>query len=232
MSCDEYKDALTEAAAGAGVPVSLREHLDACARCRATLAAQQTLFTVIDAGVRSRTNVGVPANFDHRVRAALEIQASQKTRRYTSTLAFGSMATVAAVAIAILLTHDLNQNRKERMGSAVEQAEAPVSHPAAVRGDSKELKPSSREAQNSRSTGWNPRQRSNGAAVGNKNVEVLVPGGQEELLVKYMEGIAVRRPRVAINASLQHEPEMKPVEVSPVEISALVVEPLADLSSN
>ena len=231
MLCDEYKDALTEAAAGADAPASLREHLDACARCRGTLAAQQTLFTVIDAGLRSRANVGAPANFDHRVRAALEMQASQKVTRYSSPFVLGSMATAAAVAIAILLMHNANQNGKERTTDAVEQAEMSVSHPAAVRGDSEELKPSSREVRNDRSTGLHARQRSNGAAAGNKNVEVLVPGGQEELLVKYMEGITVRRPRVVISASLQHEADMKPVEVSPVEISALVVKPLADLSA-
>jgi hypothetical protein len=63
-------------------------------------------------------------------------------------------------------------------------------------------------------------------------VEVLVPQGQEELLVKYMERLAARKPRVTITAGLQHEPNEKPIEVSPVEISALVVKPLPDLSSN
>ena len=232
MLCDEYKDALNEAAAGADAPATLREHLDACARCRATLAAQQTLFTVIDAGLRSRANVGVPGNFEHRVRAALEVQTPQKARRYSLAFALGSMAAAAAVAIAILLTHNPNQNGKERTASARERTEAPVSPLAAVRGDGKEIPPSSREAQSSRSTGLHGRQRLNRATAGNKNVEVLVPGGQEELLVKYMEGVAVRRPRVVISASLQHEPDMKPVEVSPVEISALVVKPLADLSAN
>src|ERR1700726_4695991 len=84
MLCDKYKDALIEAAAGAAVPISLREHVGACARCRAALDAQRTIFTTVDAGLRSRTNVGVPANFDHRVRAALEVQASAQGRRYSS----------------------------------------------------------------------------------------------------------------------------------------------------
>jgi hypothetical protein len=74
MLCDEYKDALIDVAAGGAVPVSLREHVGVCARCRATLDAQQRIFTMVDAGLRSRTNVGVPANFDHRVHAALEVQ--------------------------------------------------------------------------------------------------------------------------------------------------------------
>ena len=232
MLCDKYKDALIEAAAGAAVPISLREHVGACARCRAALDAQRTIFTTVDAGLRSRTNVGVPANFDHRVRAALEVQASAQGRRYSSVFAFASMAAAAAVAVAILLTHNVNQSRKEKPSRAVEQAELSVSHSSSARTTSKGIQQSSRRSLRSRGSALNVPRRLNGAAPGNDGVEVLVPEGQEELLAKYMEGIAARRPRVAISASLQHEQDMKPVEVSPVEISALVVKPLPDLSSN
>jgi hypothetical protein len=62
-------------------------------------------------------------------------------------------------------------------------------------------------------------------------VEVLVPEGQEELLVKYMEGIAARRARGTFSAGLQQEPDMKPVDVPSIKISELVVTPLSDLSS-
>jgi len=232
MLCDKYKDTVIEVAAGAAVPVSLREHVGTCARCRAALDGQQTLFTMVDAGLRSRTNVGVPAHFDHRVRAALEVQASAQARRYSSVFAFASVAAAAAIAVAILLTHNVNQNRKEKTSSAVSQAELSASHSTAVRSTSKEIQPSSRRSLRSRGSASNVPRRLNGAAPGNDGVDVLVPEGQEELLVKYMEGIAARRLRVAIRASLQHEPDMKPVEVSPVETSALVVKPLPDLSSN
>jgi len=62
--------------------------------------------------------------------------------------------------------------------------------------------------------------------------EVLVPQGQEELLAKYMQGMATRRPRVTFSAGLHQEPSTKPVEVPSIEISELVVTPLSDLSSN
>lgn len=232
MLCDKYKDALIEAAAGGAVPASLREHMDTCAPCSSALDAQQTLFTMVDAGLRSRTNVGVPGNFDHRVRAALETQASAQGRRYSSVFAFASMAAAAAVAAAILLMPDSNLGRKEKPSSAIERAELSASQSMAARSTSKEIQPSSRRPPGFRGNASNVSLSSNRAASGNNGVEVLVPEGQEELLIKYMEGIAGRRPRVAITASLQHEPEMKPVEVSPVEISALVVKPLPDLSSN
>jgi hypothetical protein len=232
MLCDEYKDALIDVAAGGAVPVSLREHVGVCARCRATLDEQQRIFTMVDAGLRSRTNVGVPANFDHRVHAALEVQASAQGRRYSSVFGFASMAAAAAVVLAILLTNNLNQKRKEKPYSAVQQAELSVSHSPTARSTSGGIQPSSRRSLRSRGSASNVLRRLNGAAPGNDGVEVFVPEGQEELLAKYMEGIAARRPRVAISASLQHEQDMKPVEVSPVEISALVVKPLSDLSSN
>jgi anti-sigma-K factor RskA len=233
MLCDKYKEALIEAAAsGTALPIALREHVGACAGCRATLTAQQTIFAAIDAGLHSRTNLEVPANFDHRVRAALELQASPEERRYSSVFAFGLLAAAAAVAMAILLTHNPNQRMQEGPPLAIERAEASASHSTAAPSDSNEIEPSSHQVAHSRASTLNVPQRSKGGAPRNQSVEVLVPKGQQELLVKYIEGIAARRPRVAVTASLQHEPEMKPIEVSPVEISALVVKPLPDLSSN
>jgi len=49
--------------------------------------------------------------------------------------------------------------------------------------------------------------------------------------VKYMEGVAAPRARATFSASLQHEADMKPMEVPSIEISELVVKPLPDLSS-
>ncbi len=232
MLCEKYKDALIEAAAGAAVPGSLREHLDTCAGCRARLDAQETVFAMVDAGLRSRTNVGVPANFDHRVRAALEVHVSPKGRRHSSVVAFGSMAAAAAVALATILTHNPDHGRKEMPPSAGAQTEVSASHSTAARSNNKELEPPSRQSLYLRSSVSNVRQRLNGAALGSNRVEVLVPEGQQELLVKYMEGIAARKARITISVSLQHVPDMKPIEVLPVEISELVVKPLPDLGSN
>jgi hypothetical protein len=231
MLCDEYKDALIEAAAGAAVPAELREHVGACTQCRTAMDMQQTLFALVDAGLRSRTNARVPGNFDHRVRAALEIQAPAVGRSYSLVFAFASMTAAVAVMLAILLTHTVNQGRKEKPSRAVEQAELPVSKPRTAQSPAKEPQQSSGPLR-SRGSISDVAERSNGAGRGSNDVMVLVPEGQEALLVKYMEGIAAARPRVIIGANLQHEPEMKPVGVSPVEISALVVKPLPDLSSN
>jgi hypothetical protein len=232
MLCDKYKEAVTEAAAsGAALPIPVREHVDTCAHCGATLAAQQALFALVDAGLHSQTNVGVPSNFEQRVRAALQIQVSRGRRPYSSVFAFGSLAAAAALALAFFLTHNPNKGRKEMPPGSVARTELSVSHPAAASGDSKELEAFSHQTLHSRSRALNIAGHLNVPALGNSGVEVLVPQGQEELLVKYMEGIAARRARATFGAGLQQEPDMKPVDVPSIKISELVVTPLSDLSS-
>jgi len=233
MLCDKYKEALTEAAAsGAALPIPVREHVDTCAHCGATLAAQQALFTLVDAGLHSRTNVGVPSNFEQRVRAALQIQVSGGRRRFSSLFTIGSMTAAAVLVMAFSLTHNPNKDREEMPPGSVPHTELSVSHPRAARGESQEVQAFAHQALHSRSRALNLAGHPNVPALGDSGVEVLVPQGQEELLVKYMEGVAALRARAPFSATLQHEANMKPMEVPSIEISELVVKPLPDLSSN
>jgi hypothetical protein len=232
MLCDKCKEALIEVAAnGAALPVAVREHVDACAHCGAMLAVQQALFTSIDAGLHCRANNRVPSNFEHRVRAALQIQVTGGRRSYSSILAFGSMAATAALVLAIILTHNASNGGRGIPAGSTAQTELSVSHPRAANSD-RQLEAPSRQALHSRSRALNVADRPNVQALGNNGIEVLVPPGQEELLVKYMEGVEALRTRATFSASLQHETDMKPMEVRSIEISELVVKPLPDLSSN
>src|SRR5260370_23039812 len=145
MLCDNYKEALTEAAAsGTALPGSLLAHLGACAACHAFLATQQALFTFVDNGLRSRANIAMPSKFDHRIRAALQIQVSPPRRGQSWAFAFGSIAVAAAVLLAILLTQNLKQDQRAMpTSSAIKSKFAPgEQHPAVVSGDTKSLGPS------------------------------------------------------------------------------------------
>src|SRR5260370_7324526 len=72
MLCDKYKEALIEAAAsGAALPISLREHVDACGRCRATLSTEQTLFAAIDAPVHKPPTPKIRTTFLPKLKATL-----------------------------------------------------------------------------------------------------------------------------------------------------------------
>jgi hypothetical protein len=234
MLCDKYKEALIEAAAsGPPLPTRLRAHVDGCARCSDTLAAQQALHTLMEEGLRSRANLAVPANFNHRVRAALQVQPSPARRRLLPAFTFACIGAAAAVLMAIMLTQSQRQDGKEAPTSAVLESKVVTSQrPPAVGGNGKSLGPRSPRRLYSDGSAVRIPQEPKSSVLRNGDAEVLIPEGQEELLVKYMEGIAARNSRVAFNSSLQHEPEMKPVEVAPIEISQAAVRPLPNLSSD
>ena len=232
MLCDKYKDALIEAAArSAALPTAVSEHVNFCAHCQRIFATQQSLFTLVDAGLRSRANVRVPGNLDHRVRAALRGEATQDRKHYSAVLGFGSLA--AAVVMAILLTQNVKHSAKETAGNSVVESKLLISPASPVHtGNAASLGPSTVRKPYSRARVLKVLQQPKASVHGPDEPEVLVPQGQEELLAKYMEGVARPKARVTFSADLQHEPSMKPVEVPSIEISELVVRPLSDLSSN
>lgn len=234
MLCDKYKEALIEVSASSvALPTAIGEHVNLCAHCREVFSAQQSLFTSVDAGLRSRANVTLPANFDHRIRAALQVAAPQVRKRYSPMAALGSLAAAAAVLMAILLAQSVKHGGKKTAGnSVVESKVAGSPHQAVLSGNATTLGPNSPRSVSSRRNAVRASQGSKASVRRNDEPEVLVPQGQEELLAKYMEGIAARNARVTFSADLQHEPNMKPVEVPSIEISELVVRPLSDLSSN
>lgn len=234
MRCDEYKKDLIEAAAsGAALASAVGEHVNLCAHCRGEFSAQQSLFALVDAGLRYRANVAVPGNFDHRVRAALHIAASQNRKRYSPLAALGSVAATAAMLVAILLAQNLKHGGKERVRNSVVESKLVASpRPRVLSGNATSLGPSLPRRAYYRGNPVKASQGSKASLRRHDVPEVLVPEGQEELLAKYMEGIAARMARVTFSANLQHEPNMKPVEVPSIEISELVVRPLSDLSSN
>jgi len=233
MLCDKYKKALIEAAASGGaLDSSVGEHVSLCARCKEILAAQQSMFALVDAGLRTRANVAVPGNFGHRVRAAIQMENPQERRRNSAVLAFGSLA-AAALLTTILLAQSLRHGGKDTAGGVVAESKLQGSPLPPVRiHNATNLGPNPPRALYSSGTAWRTSRLRETSPRRKVEPEVLVPRGQEELLVKYMQGIAARKARVTLSAGLQQEPDMKPVPVPAIEISELVVTPLPDLSSN
>lgn len=233
MLCDKFKEALIDAAAaGAALPASLRQHFDVCPRCSETLTAQKRLFAAMEGGLRSRANFTVPANFDHRVRAALQVQASPQRRPALSTFLVVSMPAAAAVLIAILFTQSPRHGGKESAGNSVVEPNLLASPLAPVlSGNARSLGPT-RKVSSGVGNALKTSHTFEPVDGRNADAEVLVPKGQEELLMKYMEGIAARRTQIVLSASLQHEPEMRPIEVPSVQISQMAVKPLPDLSAD
>lgn len=101
MLCDKYKEDLTEAAAsGAALPSALREHLETCAHCDATLAAQRALFTAVDLNVRRSVNAEPPDSFLPGVRSRLF---EEGTLRRSWSPAWAAIAASAALILGTLI---------------------------------------------------------------------------------------------------------------------------------
>jgi hypothetical protein len=232
MLCDKYKGALIEAAAsGAALPSQVGAHVSICVHCGEMFAAEQSVFALVDSGLRSRANAIIPRNFDYRVRAALQVEAAQGRKRYPAVLAWCSLA-AAATLMALLMTPNLKQDTKRTTENALVKRKLLISPASPVHsGNAASLGPSTVRKPYSRARVLKVLQQAKASVHGPDEPEVLVPQGQEELLAKYMEGITARKARVIFSADLQHETNMKPVEVPSIEISELAVKPLSDLSS-
>jgi hypothetical protein len=237
MVCDKYKETLIEAAAtGDALAGDVQEHVRVCASCREMLASQQSLFSSVDAGVRYRVNVPVPTNFDHRMRAALQTQAPQSRWRYSWVLTAGTLGAAAAILIAFLLARPVKHGVNGTGTNVVVESKLPERpSPAVARNDDlNDARYSLRRGSARRAllrAGVPDAEGLKSVVERNAALEILVPKGQEELLAKYMEQSVARRRPLSITANLQYEPQMKPMEVPPVEISKLIVSPLPDLSS-
>jgi hypothetical protein len=232
MLCDKYKEALSEAAASrAALPSGVGEHMSSCVHCHEIFVAQQSVFALVDTGLHSRANAIVPGNFVHRVRAALQGEARQERKRYPAMLPWCLLA--AAMLMAILLTLNLKNDGKEAGANYVAESKLLTSPQAPVHnGNAVSVGPNIPGMAYSRGRGSGISRQPKVSGRRDIQAEVLVPQGQEELLAKYMQGIAARRAHVTVSATLQQEPDTKPVEVPSIEISELIVTPLSDLSSN
>jgi hypothetical protein len=105
MPCDKYKEALIEtAASGAALRISLREHVDACVHCSATLAAQQTLFAAVDSSIRRSANAELPDAFLLGVRSRLT---AERISERSWSPAWAAIAASAALIIGtVMVTRD------------------------------------------------------------------------------------------------------------------------------
>ncbi|MGA2095311.1 MAG: hypothetical protein ABSH39_03355 [Candidatus Acidiferrum sp.] len=112
MPCENYREALIEAAAAGNAPArELRLHRDSCASCRASFDEERQLFAAIDADLRAAVNSEMPPAFFARVRAHLDIAATPRPR-WMPSLIFASAA-VAVVFLLLVAIHALHTPGKD-----------------------------------------------------------------------------------------------------------------------
>src|SRR5215472_7642799 len=111
MPCERHKDALVEAAAsGTVVRGELRAHLDQCASCRAALAEEQSLFTVIDSGLQVTANADVPPSLLPRVRSRLDEVAAPRFRWVQPFVLASAGIALAFVVFLLARPHRIEPN--------------------------------------------------------------------------------------------------------------------------
>jgi len=230
MSCEHCQQDLIEAAAARGaLPSDVRKHVEGCARCGAALAGEQTLFAAIDAGLRHNAYAEPSLSFLARVRLAVETEpVSGRKHRF----ALG-WALLAAAALVVLGTSLMERFRGERQ-LPIESTSASVAVVPAIRGEtSRESDATTRNhsftkksyrAGTDSSTNSRPQ---NVSIARTGAPEVLVPAGQRDLLVRYLEGLNAVNSVSTISPSLAHQVNVANGKIPLIEISELVIKPLA-----
>lgn len=225
MPCEPYKEALSEAAAGAPASSALRSHLIVCADCRAALAEEQALYASIDAGLRTVANAEVPASLIPSVRARLDERAPRQ--RWLVPL-------LAPIAAALVLgVFILRSMQRPTVKPATPAMTAAVAEPGA-QGAPTSAKVPTIASSGSLGNVTTARVASRPLATQTQSrpeaPQVLVAHDQEVLLAGYAEQLQGHR-FVRLTAELIPPPSLEPREVAPIQIAPLDVKPLEDADS-
>ena len=223
MLCDKYKKELIEAAAsGAALPILVRQHVDACARCRAKLAAAQALFAVADAGLRKTANAEVPSSFLPNVKANLAtetVPARDPIPGWAFVCATGTL--VLAVALLGLPRGTHNQAGTES-GTVPSRASADTDG-IGLRSVAERKTPDSARVSKVRA-------QQNVSVTTSHESEVLVQPEEEEFLKRFYT--AARNPARDAGTVIadEHELTPKPLVIERIEVRDVRIENLDEES--
>jgi len=225
MPCENYREALTEAAATGAAPSSeLRSHLDGCASCRAAFAEERQLFAAVDAGLRASANAEVPASLLPRVRAKLNELA---VPRRSWIPAYVAVAATAAIVIGIVFVRGVGRRVPEQgpqMTAAARSVVPPETKTVPVAVPHVET-----SAPPSKGRLHRPLRIAPVAPV--EEVAVLIPAGQKMAIDALLS--SVQQGKVEANVFLAEKPKgtLEELQVSPLEILPIDMKPLADVSA-
>jgi hypothetical protein len=223
MPCEIYREALTEAAAsGFDSNGALRAHFESCAACRAFFTEEQSLFSSIDAGVRSAANAEVPADFLPRLRARLDEETIPQ-RRWV--FAPAALAT-AAVLLAALAVVRVGQKLKQPQLTSPTQTASSTSPSRVV---PLRVETSARAARRI-VTNRSPHQVVGARETTVEVPEVLIPPGQKEAVALLLASLRVNEHGEELLMAAARSSGVPIVQISPLDVSPLEVKPLDDLA--
>jgi hypothetical protein len=223
MPCNQYQEALVEAAASGGaLSAALRSHVDDCDACRAALVEERAIFAAIENGVKRVANAEPPASFLTRVQASLKTEAAP--RRYaTPAWALACLTVVALLMVAI--PRSFWRHAKNR---ATEEAATIVTAPIEIPTDPPALRPSSTPFEKGSKRARLVEQKPSVAQP--HELYVLVPPGEEELLRQFCAAtrIAAHGELTVVNEELSSQPT--PIAIEPLHVDELKTESLEEPS--
>jgi hypothetical protein len=218
MTCERYRDGLSDVAAGAPAPVGVEAHLASCAACRAELAALRQALAVADGELARLLSAEPSPELAARVRAAVaeSAEAAPGWR-----LGWGFMA-AAAAAVVVAVTLGVAQRSLRPKPSAVAERAPALEAPRATPAPQTVVPETARSAQPVESQ---PRVSGRARAQGPREPEVLVPAGEAEGLLRFAASLRRRSvtPDSLLVADLSAplaEPrvgEIPPLEIVPLD---------------
>ncbi len=224
MPCENYREALIEAAAADTQPSrELRSHLDACASCRASFAEEMQLFAAIDSSLHTAANEDVPASLLPRVRMRLSEQ------RVANRLWLPIVATIAAAAAIVTIAIARWPERENLARTAPVSSVASNTPPARVPvlQDVTSLSAPSGHATGRKTV---PQSRRISVPQPALDTVVLVPSGQKEAVDALLLGLRKGTVKSSILVADKDVQPPQELQVSPLAIPPMEIKPLADPS--
>ena len=219
MPCEEYREALSEAAAGGEreLPREVQTHVESCHACRAAFQEEQQLLAAIDCGVQRIANVDVPVSLLPRVREVLDREVSRRKSIFAY-FAFAGAAVCAA--LVFVSVHAWRRTNIEPRSIASTSPATPMEKPSeeTIAHDvSSQVGPGLRHSSNHRVT----------PTATQPRFAVLLQVGQKQAVDKLLGEL--RSGAIKPNDVIVEKAEAPPLDlqVSPLSISPIEVKPLA-----
>jgi hypothetical protein len=206
MSCERYRDALVDVAAGGAAPPALEPHVASCAACRAELAALRQALALADAELAGLPSAEPSADLAARIRRAAADQPAPAPWRFGWLWPAIAATAVVAVALAAWSPRRPGVPAPPPLPRAV--AASPVPSPARPVPLTSPL----------------PSRRPYPAPSRPDEPEVLVPAGEAEVFLRFASHLRTRAvsPDSILLADLSGQlPEPKGVEIQPLVIVPL-----------
>jgi hypothetical protein len=225
MSCERYREALTELAAGGPATAGLRAHIDGCAGCQRELAALGEALGLADASLAELASAEPSPEFGARLR---QRATGEPLSEGVGPWSWAWLATAAVVCVAVAVAVMWRGTGGER-SATVAQAPAPVSATAPLAS----LPPTSAEASappagpSSAPASAPTVDRFAARRVADRRAEpeVLVSEGGQRALLQYVA--LVHQQKADPSALLavgqpspdlpEREIQLKPVEIAPLD---------------